>query len=156
MRVNKITMATSVEARVPFLDRRLIEFAMTIPRDLKYHNGETKYILKRALRGVVPDRVLRRRKQGFAAPINEWMIDRLGKFVESALLGSRLRRREMFDYDFVKRLLSEQQSGRDDHSFFLWNLLNLSLWYDHWIEGDRTVSTERSPVEMNAGHGVSP
>ena len=156
MRVDKITMATSVEARVPFLDRRLIEFAMTIPRGLKYHNGETKYILKRALGGVVPDRVLHRRKQGFAAPINEWMIGRLGKFVESALLGSRLRRREMFDYDFVKRLLSEQQSGRDDHSFFLWNLLNLSLWYDHWIEGDRATGTEGSLVEMNAGHGVSP
>ena len=58
MRVDKITMATSVEARVPFLDRSLIEFAMTIPRELKYHDGETKYILKRALRGVVPDRVL--------------------------------------------------------------------------------------------------
>ncbi|HEX5735660.1 MAG TPA: asparagine synthase (glutamine-hydrolyzing) [Blastocatellia bacterium] len=156
MRVDKITMATSVEARVPFLDRRLIEFAMTIPRGLKYHDGQTKYILKRALRGVIPDRVLTRRKQGFAAPINEWMIDRLGKFVESALLGSRLRRREMFDYDFVKRLLSEQRAGKDNHSFFLWNLLNLSLWYDHWIEGDRTAHAERSPVEMNAGHGVSP
>ena len=156
MRVDKITMATSVEARVPFLDRRLIEFAMTIPRGLKYHDGETKYILKRALGGILPDRVLHRRKQGFGAPINEWMIGRLGKFVESALLGSRLRRREMFDYNFVKRLLDEQQSGKDDHSFFLWNLLNLSLWYDHWIEGDRTTGTERSLVEMNAGHGVSP
>ena len=84
------------------------------------------------------------------------MIDRLGKFVESALMGSRLRRREMFDYDFVKRLLVEQRSGKDNHSFFLWSLLNLSLWYDHWIEGDRTAHAENSPVEMNAGHGVSP
>lgn len=156
MRVDKITMATSVEARVPFLDRKLIEFAMTIPRELKYHNGQTKYILKRALRGVVPDRVLNRRKQGFAAPINEWMIDRLGKFVESALLGSRLRRRELFDYDFIKRLLAEQRSGRDDHSFFLWNLLNLSLWYDHWIEGDRAATVERPPIEMNRAERVSP
>ena len=155
MRVDKITMATSVEARVPFLDRKLIEFAMSIPSGLKYHNGQTKYILKRALRGVVPDRVLNRPKQGFAAPINEWMIDRLGKFVESALLGSRLRRRELFDYDFIKRLLVEQRAGRDNHSFFLWNLLNLSLWYDHWIEGDPTAAGDRSPVEMNAGQGVS-
>ncbi|HJQ69880.1 MAG TPA: asparagine synthase (glutamine-hydrolyzing) [Blastocatellia bacterium] len=149
MRVDKITMATSVEARVPFLDRRLIEFAMTIPRRLKYHGGETKYILKRALRGVVPDRVLSRPKKGFAAPINEWMIDRLGRFVESALMGSRLRRREMFDYDFVKRLIGEQQSGRDDHSFFLWNLLNLSLWYDHWIEGDRASAKDGGRVEAS-------
>jgi asparagine synthase (glutamine-hydrolysing) len=156
MRVDKITMATSVEARVPFLDRKLIEFAMTIPRELKYNNGQTKYILKRALKGIVPDRVLARRKQGFAAPINEWMIDRLGKFVESALLGSQLRRRELFDYDFIKRLLAEQRSGRDNHSFFLWNLLNLSLWYDHWIEGDRTEAIGRTPVEMNRAERVSP
>ena len=128
---------------------------MKIPSGLKYRDGQTKYILKRALKGVVPDRVLNRPKQGFAAPINEWMIDRLGKFVESALLGSRLRRRELFDYDFIKRLLVEQQQGRDNHSFFLWNLLNLSLWYDHWIEGDQTGAGDSSPVEMNAGQGIS-
>ncbi|MCI0488099.1 MAG: asparagine synthase (glutamine-hydrolyzing), partial [Blastocatellia bacterium] len=136
MRVDKMTMATSVEARVPFLDHKLVEFAMTIPRELKYHKGETKYILKRALRGTVPDRVLRREKKGFGTPINEWMLDRLGGFVEDSLLNSHLRRRELFDYDFIKRLLKEQSAGRIDYSFFLWSLLNLSLWYDHWIEGD--------------------
>jgi len=139
MRVDKITMATSVEARVPFLDHKLVEFAMSLPREMKYRDGETKYILKRALRGVVPDRVLDRKKQGFGAPINEWMLDRLGAFVEDSLLNSSLRRRELFDYDFIKRLLKEQRGGQANHSFLLWSLLNLSLWYEYWIEGSVTA-----------------
>jgi asparagine synthase (glutamine-hydrolysing) len=135
MRVDKMTMATSVVARVPFLDHKLVEFAMALPRSMKYRGGETKYLLKRALEGVIPDRIIKRRKQGFGAPINEWMLDRLGGFVEDTLLNSGLRRRDLFDYDFIKRLLKEHRGGRINYSFFLWSLLNLSLWYDRWIEG---------------------
>jgi asparagine synthase (glutamine-hydrolysing) len=152
MRVDKITMATSVEARVPFLDHKLVEFAMSLPQEMKYSKGETKRVLKRALRGVVPDRVLDRKKQGFGAPINEWMLGRLGAFVEDSLLNSSLRRRDLFDYEFIQRLLSEQRGGQANHSFLLWSLLNLSLWYDYWIEGGRAArecatETRRLPAE---------
>jgi asparagine synthase (glutamine-hydrolysing) len=135
MRVDKMTMATSVEARVPFLDHKLVEFAMGLPREMKYSRGQTKRVLKRALRGVIPDRVIDRKKVGFGAPINEWMLDRLGGFVERALMNSPLRRRELFDYDFIAQLLKEHRSGRVNYSFPLWSLLNLSLWYEQWIEG---------------------
>jgi asparagine synthase (glutamine-hydrolysing) len=135
MRVDKMTMAASVEARVPFLDHKLVEFAMTIPRRMKYHDGETKHILKRALQGVVPDHVLKRKKKGFGAPVGEWMLDRLGGFVEETVLNSPLRRRELFDYGFVRELLDEHRSGRVNYGFFLWSLMNLSLWYERWIEG---------------------
>jgi asparagine synthase (glutamine-hydrolysing) len=134
MRVDKLTMATSVEARVPFLDHHLVEFAMRLPRRMKYRNGETKYILKRALRGIVPDWALRRKKQGFGAPINEWMLDRMGDYVEERLMNSALRRREFFDYDFIRRMMDEHRRGRVNYSFHLWTLLNLSLWYDRWID----------------------
>jgi asparagine synthase (glutamine-hydrolysing) len=134
MRVDKLTMANSIEARVPFLDHKLVEFAMTIPRAMKYRNGETKWILKQALRGVIPERVLQRKKQGFGVPINHWMGDQLGGFVEQSLLNSSLRRRDLFDYDFIKRLMSEHRTGKANYSFFLWNLLNLSLWHDQWID----------------------
>ncbi|HKP88300.1 MAG TPA: asparagine synthase (glutamine-hydrolyzing) [Blastocatellia bacterium] len=144
MRVDKMTMATSVEARVPFLDHKLVEFAMGLPRQMKYGHGETKRILKRALRGVIPDHVIRRKKQGFGAPINEWMLDRLGGYVERTLMNSPLRRRELFDYDFIARLLKEHQRGRVNYSFPLWSLLNLSLWYEQWIEG--RVSGEKKEV----------
>lgn len=153
MRVDKMTMATSVEARVPYLDHKLVEFAMSIPSHLKYHNRETKYILKRALKGVIPDRVLSREKKGFGVPINEWMLDRLGGFVEDALFSSSLRSRELFDYEFVKHILSEHRARRINYSFFLWSLLNLSMWYDHWIEGPRTAS--EPVVSMAANEKVT-
>ncbi|MGA9769962.1 MAG: asparagine synthase (glutamine-hydrolyzing) [Blastocatellia bacterium] len=135
MRVDKMTMATSIEARVPFLDHKLVEFAMSLPQNMKYRDGQTKYILKRALRGVIPERVINRKKEGFGAPINEWMLDRFGGFVERTLMNSPLRARELFDYDFIAQLMKEHRRGRVNYSFFLWSLLNLSLWYEQWIDG---------------------
>jgi asparagine synthase (glutamine-hydrolysing) len=157
MRVDKMTMATSVEARVPFLDHKLVEFAMTIPRKMKYRDGDTKYILKRALNGMIPDAVLKRKKRGFGAPINEWMLDRLGGFVESALLNSSLRRRELFDYGFIKQLLAAHRAGRANYSFCLWSLLNLSLWYEQWIErpgGEPACGSAGSQAPLSEGGKV--
>jgi asparagine synthase (glutamine-hydrolysing) len=91
--------------------------------------------------------VLERKKKGFGAPVSEWMLDRMGSFVEEALLNSPLRRRELFDYGFIKQLLDEHRSGRVDYGFFLWSLLNLSLWYERWIDG----AAHGSACE-NAGH----
>jgi asparagine synthase (glutamine-hydrolysing) len=155
MRVDKMTMATSVEARVPFLDHKLVEFAMSLPRHMKLRNGETKYILKRALAGIIPDRIIRRQKRGFGAPINQWMLDHMGKFVEHALLNSPLRKRGLFDYDFVARLLAEHRAERVNYSFFLWSLLNLSLWYEHWIERQGSGAGGRGPVERRGNEAVA-
>lgn len=148
MRVDKITMANSLEARVPFLDHKLVEFAMTIPRHMKYRNGETKWILKEALKGVIPDRILHRKKQGFGVPINAWMMNQLGSFVEDRLLNSSLRRRELFDYDFIKRLMHQHNTGKVNYSFYLWSLLNVSLWHDLWIDG-------QSAPQPNAVHAIA-
>ena len=150
MRVDKLTMATSVEVRVPFLDHQLVEFAMTIPSRMKYQNGETKHILKRALRGVIPDRVIDRPKQGFGAPINEWMLDRLGSFVERSLFDSPLGRRGLFNYEFIRELLAKHRSGRVNYSFFLWSLLNLSLWYEFWIEGRPASAGSEESVSVSS------
>ncbi|HYP28400.1 MAG TPA: asparagine synthase (glutamine-hydrolyzing) [Blastocatellia bacterium] len=144
MRVDKITMATSVEARVPFLDHRLVEFAVAIPRAMKYRGGETKHVLKRSLRGIVPESVLGRRKKGFGAPINDWMFDGLGGFVEDTLLNSSLNRREVFDMGYLKELLRQQREGKVNYSFFLWSLLNLTLWYERWVEGSGRESGAES------------
>jgi asparagine synthase (glutamine-hydrolysing) len=146
MRVDKMTMATSVEARVPYLDHKLVEFAMSIPSGLKYKHGETKYILKRALSGIIPDRVLKREKQGFGVPINEWMLDKLGSFVEHSLFNSALRRRELFDYSFVRQMLRGHRARSINYSIFLWSLLNLSLWYDQWIDGSRARNEPSTPL----------
>src|SRR4030095_9996785 len=78
MRVDKMSMGVSLEGRVPFLDHKFVELALSIPEDVKTRNGELKHVLKRAVRGVIPDELIDRPKQGFGVPVYEWFFDRLG------------------------------------------------------------------------------
>jgi asparagine synthase (glutamine-hydrolysing) len=134
MRVDKITMATSVEARVPFLDHHLVEYAMGLPREFKVNGNTGKHILKRSLESILPHDLLYSKKRGFGAPIREWFRTEAGAAYGERMLNSAMRRRDYFDYDFIERMLAEHRSGRDDWSFHLWALLNLSLWYERWID----------------------
>ena len=122
------------------LDWDLFNYVCRLPHGTLTKTGETKWILKEALRGVIPERVLQRKKQGFGVPINDWMMNKLGGFVESSLMNSSLRRRDLFDYEFIKRLLNEHRAGKANYSFYLWNLLNLSLWHDQWIDTPRMAA----------------
>ncbi len=137
MRVDKMTMAAGVEARVPFLDHHLVEYTMRIPTDLKIRGGVSKYLLKRALAGTLPEEVLQRKKQGFGAPVSEWFAGELYRFAEESILSSRIRELDLFDYDRVKGMLERHRSGRRESAFHLWNLFNLSRWYDYWVAGRR-------------------
>lgn len=134
MRVDKITMATSVEARVPFLDHNLVEYAMALPRELKVEGKSGKHILKQALEEILPKDLLYSRKRGFGAPVREWFRNGLGEWFDSHLMNSTMRRRDFFDYNFIARLLDEHKRGAKDWGFHLWALLNLSLWYERWID----------------------
>jgi asparagine synthase (glutamine-hydrolysing) len=134
MRVDKITMATSVEARVPFLDHHLVEYAMGLPRSLKVQGRSGKHILKRALEDVLPHDLLYSPKRGFGAPVREWFRNGLGSWFDSHLMNSTMRRRDFFDYDFIANMLDEHRRGARDWGFHLWALLNLSLWYERWID----------------------
>lgn len=132
MRVDKISMATSVEARVPFLDHELVEFCMDLPMKQRLRNGTGKWILKRAVRGLIPDDVIDRRKMGFGAPVREWLRGPFGEWAADRLAKSSL---DLFDAGSVRALVAEHRAGTRDRSFPLWVLLNLSLWHDHWIAG---------------------
>jgi asparagine synthase (glutamine-hydrolysing) len=135
MRVDKITMATSVEARVPFLDHHLVEYALGLPRSLKVAGTTGKHILKRALEGVLPNDLLYEPKRGFGAPVREWFRGRdLRGLFDARLMNSRLRKRDLLDYGFVGRMLDEHREQKNDWGFHLWALLNLSLWYEQWID----------------------
>jgi len=134
MRVDKITMATSVEARVPFLDHHLVEYAMGLPRSLKVEGASGKHILKRALEDILPRDLLYTKKRGFGAPVREWFRSTLAGWFESHLLNSPLRKRDLLDYDFVSKMLTEHRNQSKDWGFHLWALLNLSLWYERWID----------------------
>jgi len=135
MRVDKITMATSVEARVPFLDHHLVEYALGLPRSLKVAGTTGKHILKRALEDILPHDLLYEPKRGFGAPVREWFRGKnLRGLFDERLMNSRLRKRDLLDYTFVAKMLEEHRQQKNDWGFHLWALLNLSLWYEQWID----------------------
>lgn len=134
MRVDKMGMAHSIEARVPFLDYRVVEAALQIPQAIKLHGGELKHILKKAAAGILPKEIIERKKQGFGAPIEEWLRDtRTAAPLMAMIYNSKLAARGLFDYDYVRDLAKRHAKG-ENHSFRLMNLLTLSLWYDRWFE----------------------
>jgi asparagine synthase (glutamine-hydrolysing) len=140
MRVDKMTMAAGVEARVPFLDYRLVEYTMRIPTHRKIRGSVPKYLLKKALQGILPEEVLHRRKMGFGAPVSEWFAGELARYAENALMTSRIRELDLLDYEVVASLLREHREGRRDRAFLIWNLFNLSRWYDYWVAGLREAA----------------
>jgi asparagine synthase (glutamine-hydrolysing) len=139
MRVDKIGMSATIEARVPFLDHGLVEFTMGIPQRFKVQNGQAKYLLKKAVEGLIPDEIINRKKMGFGAPMAQWLRGKFGVQVEAAFAESRLMREGYFDLDFVGRLCREHRSGRNDYSVYIWSLFNLVAWFDYWVDGRRAL-----------------
>jgi len=135
MRVDKMAMATSVEARVPFLDYRLVEYSFKINSKIKIKNYITKYILKKSVEGIIPNEIIYRKKQGFAAPMNYWLRNELSNFTKHYLLNSNIHKLNLFNKDFIKFLIESPLSNRYDYVQNTWNLLNLFMWYDYWFEG---------------------
>ncbi len=134
MRVDKIGMSTSIEARVPFLDHELVEFTMDIPMRDKVRGGSAKHLLKKAVRGLIPDEIIDRRKMGFGAPMTQWLRGDFGRRVEAELLSSPLLKRNWFNAAYIRRLCAEHRGGRRDNSLYIWTLFNLAAWYGYWIE----------------------
>ena len=141
MRVDKLTMAHAIEARVPFLDHQLVEFAMSVPRDEKIRDGVGKHVFKRAVSDLLPHDLIWRPKQGFGAPVSQWFRGTLGARLEAKLAGSALDDLGLIDAAQVSSILRLHRSGRADRSFQLWNVLNLMEWTEHWIAG-------RAPTEI--------
>jgi asparagine synthase (glutamine-hydrolysing) len=136
MRVDKLTMAHSVEARVPFLDHELVEFAMRLPPDYKLRDGVGKHVLKEAARPYLDDDLIFRQKQGFGAPMEDWF--REGDFGQRCLDAfdrSALTHEGFFDAEYFRGLLRAQIEGRAGASFQLWTVMNAILWHASWIEG---------------------
>jgi asparagine synthase (glutamine-hydrolysing) len=128
MRVDKMAMGVSLEARVPFLDHHLVELALAIPEATKTARGESKHVLKQALRGVLPNDIIDRPKQGFGVPVTDWLLGKLGDRVRFEL-ERFCRETGIFDIEGVHRLLAGRSSVR------AWYLFNFSLWHRHFIEG---------------------
>ena len=132
-KVDRMSMAHSIEARVPLLDHKLVEFLATIPSDLKLHGRTTKYILKRAMRGIVPNEILDRPKRGFAIPLGRWFRGSLRGFVNDLLLSDTARRRGIFEPSYVEGLLKRHGKGRD-LDLQLWTLVSFELWCRTYLD----------------------
>lgn len=133
MRVDKMSMAHSIETRVPFLDEDLVAFALALPSNLKFKNGTTKYILKQAARGILPDEIIDRKKWGFCGSATNMLTGRLIDYARERIIESRLVQ-ERFNLPAVNQLFEMHRNQPRFNSFKIWNLLNLVLWHECWFE----------------------
>ena len=157
-KVDRMSMANSIEARVPLLDHKLVEFAETIPPELNLRRGTTKYIFKRAMRGILPDAIIERRKHGFAVPLARWFRGQLGSFVRDLLLSERSRQRGIFNAAYIEQLLRQHDNGRN-LDFHLWTLISFELWCRTFLDTPRkagAASSRRLPESAPTGlaHGL--
>lgn len=127
MRVDKMSMGVSLEGRVPFLDHKFVELAMSIPTSIKTKNGVLKYILKKAVRGLIPDKIIDRKKQGFSVPIYEWFFDKLGDKTR-IIMEEFCDKTDFLDKNEVMKLVNERNGPK------VWYLLNFALWWKEFIE----------------------
>lgn len=126
MRVDKMSMGVSLEGRVPFLDHKLVELAMSLPEEMKTRQGVLKYILKKVVRGLIPDEIIDRKKQGFGVPVYEWFFDRLGNEIRREL-DEFCSKTDFFDREEVFRLIEEGKTAQ------VWYLFNFALWWKEYI-----------------------
>jgi asparagine synthase (glutamine-hydrolysing) len=141
-KVDRMSMAVSLEAREPLLDHRLLEFSARVPTRLKLRNGQGKYLLRRLLERSVPAAIVNRPKHGFEAPIGEWLKTALAPTAEALFFDGRLQRRGVLDVAAVERLWREHRSGRRDHRHRLWSLLMLELWFRQCVDGGASARAE--------------
>ena len=143
-KVDRASMAVSLEVRAPFLDPRVAEYAASLPVNYKLRGRKTKYILKRAVRDMLPPFVTRRGKKGFGVPVAEWLKGRLRPLARDLLSPERLRKAGLFDAAYVQHLQDEHERGRANHRKLLWTLLMFELWHESFIETPRRIETSVS------------
>jgi asparagine synthase (glutamine-hydrolysing) len=134
VKVDIASMAVSLEARSPFLDHHVIEFAASLPENLKARGLTTKYLLKRVLKKLVPEENLTRRKMGFGVPIGHWFRGSMQPFLRETLFSEKALGRGLFRSEVVRHIVDEHISGRRDHAHRLWTLLMLELWFQRFID----------------------
>ena len=135
MKVDKMSMSVGLEARVPFLDHRLVELVAGMPSQLKW-GREPKHLLRRAAAGLVPDMVLHRPKHGFTLPLDRWFRAECRPFAEEVLLGTRARARGLFDARVVARIWQAYLAGRHGAFMQVWVLLNFEVWSRVFLDGE--------------------
>ena len=143
-KVDRASMAVSLEVRAPFLDPRVAEFAASLPCNYKLRGLKTKYILKKAVHELLPPFVTRRGKKGFGVPVAEWLKEKLRPLARDLLSTERVRRAGVFNPEYVARLQDEHERGVANHRKLLWTLLMFELWHESFVETPRRIETSVS------------
>ena len=136
MKQDQMSMAASIESRVPFLDHRLVEFSCSLPERMKLRGKTTKYILREAMKNMLPAEILNRPKMGFPVPIGSWFRGPFSSVIDDYVLGDRAMARRIFDPTFVRSLVKRHQQGGEDHSERLWSLVNFEIWQRQFFDGE--------------------
>jgi len=147
MKQDQMSMAASIESRVPFLDHKLVEFTSRLPERLKLRGWTTKYILRRSMKGVLPEAILRRSKLGFPVPVGSWFRGAFRSVIDEYVLGERAVGRGLFDPRFVSSLVGRHQSGAEDQTERLWALVNFEMWMRRFIDGEAAPAARLAPAE---------
>ena len=151
MKQDQMSMSASIESRVPFLDHVLVEFAARLPDRLKLRGFTTKRILREAIRGLLPDEILTRKKMGFPVPFGQWTRGRWHNSVRDVLLDRRTRERGLINPAAVERLLDGHRDGGISGGDAIWALTNLELWFRTFIDGDGVQTLPAAPKAATAG-----
>jgi asparagine synthase (glutamine-hydrolysing) len=141
MKQDQMSMATSIESRVPFLDHKLVEFTARMPDTMKLRGGTTKYVLRESMKGVLPEKILTRSKMGFPVPIGSWFRGQFKSVVDEYVLGERALSRGIFAPEFVRNIVSLHQAG-EDHSERLWSLVNFEMWLRRFFDREDPQITQ--------------
>lgn len=150
MKQDQMSMATSVESRVPFLDHKLVEFTSGLPEKLKLRGWTTKYVLRKSMKNFLPGAILERSKMGFPVPIGSWLRGAYSRIVDEYILSDRAMNRGIFNADFVRGLVARHNSGGEDHSERLWALINFEIWQRQFFDGES--SHDVSSIESELVH----
>ncbi|HJT67905.1 MAG TPA: asparagine synthase (glutamine-hydrolyzing) [Pyrinomonadaceae bacterium] len=147
MKQDQMSMATSLESRVPFLDHKLVEFTARMPDTMKLRGATTKYVLREAMKGILPEQILTRSKMGFPVPIGAWFRGPFKSIIDEYVLSDRALSRGIFDADFVRQIVSLHQAG-EDHAERLWSLLNFEIWQRQFLDGEKSPAPKNLEREL--------
>jgi asparagine synthase (glutamine-hydrolysing) len=134
---DKLSMAHALEARVPFLDNEVVDYARRIPWQYKFQPGQSKRVLREAMKGLLPDPTLQRRKQGFTPPDRTWYSGPLKQYVAETMTGPRALERGYFEPVALQKISEEHFSGRRDHRFLIWSLMEFEWWNRLFVDRER-------------------
>ena len=147
MKQDQMSMAASIESRVPFLDHKLVEFSAALPERMKLRGATTKYVLRESMKGLLPEAILSRPKMGFPVPVGAWFRGAFRNVVDEYVLSERSMGRGIFEPSFVRSLVKRHQEG-ENHSERLWALINFEIWQRQFFDGESCRQTRDSELEL--------